>query len=75
MGRPERIDIGGIVYHVINRANFRSTLFFKEKEYQQFIDILKEAKELTSMRILSYCLMPNHWHLVLYPKNDGDLSH
>lgn len=39
-----------------------------------FLDTLKEALELAPMRILSYCLMPNHWHLVLYPKSDGDIS-
>ena len=43
MGRPERIDLGGMVYHVINRADFRSTLFVKDKGYRQFIDTLKEA--------------------------------
>ena len=56
MGRPERIDGGGMVYHVINRANFRSTLFSKEKEYQQFIDILKEAKELHFLIALSWLI-------------------
>jgi len=74
MGRAYRVDVGGMIYHVINRANFRSQLFSKDKHYQQFLDILKEALEFVPMRILSYCLMPNHWHLVLYPKTEGDLS-
>ena len=74
MGRATRVDIGDLVYHVLNRANFRSQLFSQDKHYREFMDILKEALELEPMRILSYCLMPNHWHLVLYPKNDGDLS-
>jgi len=63
-----------MVYHVLNRANFRSRLFSKDKHYQEFLDIFEEALELAPMRILSYCLMPNHWHLMLYPQNDGDLS-
>src|SRR3989344_6808454 len=74
MGRAYRVDVGDTVYHVLNRANFRSTLFNRDKQYQRFLDILKEALVLVPMRILSYCLMPNHWHLVLYPKGDGDLS-
>jgi len=74
MGRVIRVDVGDMVYHVLNRANFRSKLFITDKHYQGFLDILPEAKKLVSMRILSYCLMPNHWHLVLYPKQEGDLS-
>lgn len=74
MGRVTRLDVGNLVYHVLNRANFRSKLFSKDKHYQGFLDILKEAMDFVPMRILAYCLMPNHWHLVLYPRQDGDLS-
>ena len=74
MGRVPRVDVGNTVYHVLNRANFRSQIFSKDEEYREFLDILKEASELAPMRILAYCLMPNHWHLVLYPQNDGELS-
>ena len=71
MGRAYRVDVGDTVYHVLNRANFRSTLFNRDKQYQRFLDILKEALVLVPMRILSYCLMPNHWHLVLYLNYQG----
>ena len=74
MGRALRTDVGGYVYHVLNRANARSTLFKKRAEYNLFEKVLEEAKERMDMRILAYCVMPNHWHLVLYPRNDGDLS-
>ncbi len=74
MGRALRVDVGGMVYHVLNRANFRSRLFENNKQYQEFVNILKEAQEYTPMRILAYCLMPNHWHLVLYPNHDNDLA-
>jgi len=73
MGRVPRVDVGNTVYHVLNRANFRSQIFSKDEEYREFLYILKEASELAPMRILAYCLMPNHWHLVLYPQNDGEL--
>lgn len=74
MGRIPRIDVGDVVYHVLNRANFRFALFKKDQHYQSFLDILEEATAVTPMRILAYCLMPNHWHTVLYPKEDCDLS-
>ena len=74
MPRIERIDVGDQIYHVINRANARAQIFDTDADYKQFEFILEEAVEKFNMRILAYCLMPNHWHLVLYPKHDGDLS-
>jgi putative transposase len=74
MGRALRIDVGDIVYHVINRGNFHSVLFEDARAYDDFMDIVREALLVAPMRILAYCLMPNHWHMVLYPKHDGDLS-
>ncbi len=74
MPRTTRTDIGNNLYHVINRANARLQIFFEEKDYILFENILEEAKEKFSMRILAYCLMPNHFHLVLYPRSDGDMS-
>jgi putative transposase len=63
-----------MIYHALNRANFRSRLFKREEHYQDFLDIVEESLRFVPMRILAYCLMPNHWHLVLYPRADGDLS-
>lgn len=74
MGRASRSAVGNIVYHVLNRANGRMKIFHKDKDYEAFTNILGEAKGKYRMRILSYCLMPNHWHLALYPYEDGDLS-
>ena len=74
MSRVRRVDVGGEIYHVLNRANFRSRLFKTDRHYQDFLGIVEEAMEFVPMRILAYCLMPNHWHLVLYPRADGDLA-
>lgn len=74
MVRLLRADIGGVVYHVINRANARAHIFNTDKEYKQFEQTLKEGQEKYDIRILAYCIMPNHWHLVLYPKKDSDMS-
>jgi len=74
MPRANRTDIGGYCYHIINRANARLPIFFKEEDYVLFEKVLEEAKEKYSMQVLAYCLMPNHFHLVLLPENDGDLG-
>ena len=74
MPRTERTDVGEYVYHVLNRANARVQIFDTDKDYQLFETTLEEAVEKHRMRLLSYCLMPNHWHLILYPKNNGDLA-
>jgi putative transposase len=74
MGRPQRIAEGGRVYHVLNRANARLPIFEKDDDYRAFERVLREVQERVAMRILAYCLMPNHWHLVVWPRRDGDLS-
>jgi putative transposase len=74
MPRTARQAAGGVCYHVINRGNARAQIFHKEGDYDAFIEILAESLEHVSMRILSYCLMPNHFHLVVWPRKDGDLS-
>ena len=74
MGRAKRTDDGGMVFHVLNRENARATIFEKPEDYAAFERVLKEALDRVDMRVLSYCLMPNHWHLVLWPRRDGDLS-
>lgn len=74
MPRLPRIDLGEYVYHVINRSNGRARFFHDETDYSDFEYLLNEVKETFEMRILAYVLMPNHWHLLLYPRADGDLS-
>jgi putative transposase len=63
-----------MVYHALNRANFRSRLFRETAHYAGFVGIVEESLNSVPTRILAYRLMPNHWHLVLYPRADGDLS-
>lgn len=74
MPRIPRVDIGGQIYHVINRANARMPIFFKEEEFKLFEIAFVKAKEKYNMRILAYCLMPNHFHFILYPLKNGDLQ-
>lgn len=63
-----------MVYHVINRGVGRQQLFFCDFDYLAFARVIGETLEKRPMRLLSYCLMPNHWHFVLWPENDGDLG-
>ncbi len=74
MAKRPRIDVGDCIYHVLNRANGRATMFHSEDDYKDFELLLSAMKETYHMRILAYALMPNHWHLMLYPRNDKDLS-
>jgi len=74
MARPLRAALGGVVYHVLNRANGRVTLFEDDGDYLAFEKVLVEAHQRLPIRILAYCVMPNHWHFVLWPRKDGELS-
>jgi len=73
MPRSPRPASGGIVTHVLNRSNARRPLFEHHGDYELFEHALEQAHARTPVRILSYCVMPNHWHLVLWPRGDGDL--
>ena len=74
MGRPQRAAAGGYVYHVLNRANARMTIFENEGDYGAFEKALGESVQRTATRLLAWCVMPNHWHLIVWPRNDGELS-
>ena len=74
MPRRARISTGGLAYHILNRRVGRLGLFDKPADYMAFEKVLNEAHERTGIRIAAYCLMPNHWHLLLWPRDDGDLS-
>jgi REP-associated tyrosine transposase len=74
MPRPKRFVPGGFCYHVLSRGNARQRVFHKAGDYEAFIGLFDEAQEHVSMRVLAYCLLPNHFHLVLWPAQDGDLS-
>ena len=74
MPRTARASVGNVCYHVLNRGNARNEVFHKDGDYGSFLKLLNQANERVSMRLLSFCLMPNHFHLVAWPRNDDDLS-
>ena len=68
MPRRARIVPGELVYHTLNGANGRNELFSKPEDYVAFERIMVAAIQRFPIRWLAYCLMPNHWHMVLWPK-------
>jgi len=74
MGRPLRQSVGGMVYHVLNRRVLRLALFEDDGDYLAFERVLVEALDRPDApELLTFCLMPNHWHLLLRPRKDGQL--
>ncbi|NLX20182.1 MAG: transposase [Phycisphaerae bacterium] len=74
MARRPRTSLGGLAYHVMNRVAGGQDLFEDGNDYAAFERVLAEAREREAMRLCAYALMPNHFHLVLWPRADGDLS-
>jgi putative transposase len=65
---------GGLFYHALNRGVRRSLLFKGPADYEEFQELMGAAAARVPMRLLAYVLMPNHWHLVLWPESDGAVS-
>ncbi len=73
MSRPLRIEYPGAWYHVMNRGRRREKIFTTSKDYELFITVLKETAELFNLKVSAYCLMSNHYHLLIHTP-DGNLS-
>ncbi len=63
-----------MIYHVLNRGNGRMRLFHKAEDYDAFERVLAEGLGRFPVALLTYCLMPNHWHLVMRPRTDESLG-
>ena len=74
MPRTARVAPGGMVFHVLNRGVARMQLFEKAADYQAFEQVLRDTLDQSPMRICAYAVMPNHWHLLLWPECDGELA-
>ncbi|MBX6423772.1 transposase [Thermosulfurimonas sp. F29] len=71
-GRP-RIIAPGYPHHVVSRANHGQTCFHEEEDYRVFLDIVGNLKRKREIRIWSFCIMPNHFHLLVVPETPEDL--
>jgi putative transposase len=74
MPRSPRASVGNQCYHVLNRGNARRQVFFKHADYLAFLKAMAHASIEVPMRVLAWILLPNHFHLVLWPYEDGDMS-
>ena len=74
MPRAPRADEAGGLYHALNRGNMRATIFHKEEDYAAFERVLREGLDLHQIELFSYQLMPNHYHLLLRPAVDDEMS-
>jgi REP element-mobilizing transposase RayT len=73
MARPLRIQYPGAYYHVTCRGNQRGNIFFDPKDHRIFLDKLSVSLEIYNIELLTYVLMPNHFHL-LVTTPDANLS-
>ena len=74
MPRQKRVDEASMIYHAINRGNARNAIFHKPDDYDAFLRVLAEGLEKYQVDLFSFVLMPNHWHLVLRPGQDGEMG-
>ena len=74
MARSHRRTDPGSVHHVVNRGNRKGTIFHERGDFLAFLDVLSEAIGRYGMRLIAFCIMRNHWHLVLWPREDVSIS-
>jgi putative transposase len=74
MPRRPRSSTTGLIFHVVNRSAKRSRLFEDAADYHAFEAILRMATIRFGVAVFAYSIMPNHWHIVLTPLRDGELS-
>lgn len=74
MGRKKRAISSSGIYHVISRGNGKQYIFHDDQDFSVFKSYLSSALNVYGLRILSYCLMGNHLHLLVHTENLGELS-
>ncbi len=74
MPRVRRITAAGVIQHVMNRGNRRATIFRQPSDYRAFVSLLSDAAVRFPVKLFAFCLMPNHWHLVLVAEEESAIS-
>jgi len=69
MARPLRLHIPGALYHVMSRGNAKQPIFIESQDYERFLELLAETMLRFGVSCRAYCLMPNHFHLLLEPRD------
>ena len=73
MARLPRVVLPGIPHHITQRGNRRERTFFEDADYDLYLDLLADAAQRAQTQIWSYCLMPNHVHIVAVPGDEDGL--
>ena len=66
MSRPLRIEYPDAWYHVMNRGRRGERVFADSRDYKSFIDLAKESTETWNAKISTYCMMPDHYHMLVH---------
>ena len=74
MARLPRMVLPGIPHHVTQRGNGRAQTFFEDGDYELYLDLLADASKQHGVEIWSYCLMPNHVHIIAVPRDEDGLG-
>jgi putative transposase len=74
MGRPLRPHADGLLFHALNRGNNRQTVFHCPQDGRTFLRALAQTQRRYPFRLFGYCLMPNHFHLLLAPEKGQNIS-
>ena len=75
MTTPPRYFQKGGYYHVYNRGTRKQKIFIQNRDYKRFLERLKKYKDKFEISILCYCLMPNHFHLLLKQETNNPITH
>jgi REP element-mobilizing transposase RayT len=78
MPRSTRTAFAGAIFHVVNRGVERRRVFFDDRDYARFMSLLREGKERAPVKVIAFCLMPNHFHIMIEPETKealGDYMH
>jgi len=68
MARPYRLQGEGYLYHITSRGDDRKSVYISEYDYEKFLEYLLKAKEKYNFYLYAYCLMNNHYHLLVETK-------
>lgn len=74
MARVARVVIPGMAFHVVQRGNHREAVFFNDRDREVFLSVLQEYAERYHLRILGYCLMANHYHVICVPDRETSMA-
>jgi putative transposase len=74
MPRGARILLDNVCYHIINRGNQKQKIFLEDFDFERYLQFLKHFKKKYGFKVFGYCLMPNHIHLILDPKQPVELA-